>query len=83
MTLAGWINHQVPDFEGIVHRSGAAFKLFEGRLDPAKLPEQVRLLHVAVLATRNPFGGWYRVKCGEAANHGSIGVIVPGSRRKQ
>lgn len=76
MNLTRWKDGEVPDFEGIVDASGHAFTLANGRLSPAELPQHNRTLLVGVLASREIFSGRYRVKCGEAAQHGSIGVIV-------
>lgn len=72
-----WKNFEVPDLEGVVTSSGQTFEFRDGVLIGT---EQGlgwrRWLDVSVLASLEILGGRYRVSCGEASAHGSIGVIV-------
>jgi hypothetical protein len=77
MITQRWSSFEVPDIEGVVTASGAAYE-FQGialvGTDKSLVSEH--WLEVAVLATLDVYGRRYRVKCGEASAHGSIGVIV-------
>ncbi len=74
--LARWKDYEVPDFEGVIHASGNAFTFKGGSLSPCDPPKPARFLSVGVLASRELFGGQYRVRCGETTVHGSIGIVV-------
>lgn len=76
MILSRWKNHEVPDYEGIIHSTGNAFTFKSGRLSPSDPPKPSHFLSVSIMASLELFGGRYRVSCGEAAQDGSIGVIV-------
>jgi len=78
MLLNRWKSDQeVPEFYGIFTASGEAYKLNDtGFVRYTDVSEPCSFLDVVVLAKRDLYGGKYRVKCGEAMQHGSIGVIV-------
>ncbi len=76
MNLERWKEYEVPDYEGVIDASGNAFAFMNECLSPGEPPDADRFLSVEVLASHELFGGQYRVRCGEATAHGSIGVIV-------
>ena len=70
-------NEEVPDFDGILSAFGDAYEFHHtGLLKCLEALKPTGWLSVTVLASLDLYGGKYRVKCGEAAQHGSIGVIV-------
>ena len=76
MTLSRWKDYEVPDFEGIVHSSGESFAILDGNLSPIEHRKHEDFLSVGIMASRELYPSRYRVRCGEAAEHGSIGVVV-------
>ena len=78
MLVTRWKNDQeVPDIEGIVSASGTHYEFqTTGLVKSIGAIKPQEWLSVGVLAKRDLFGGRYRVKCGEATAHGSIGVVV-------
>ena len=78
MFLTRWKNSQeVPEFEGILSASGVAYEFRNTRIfECSEFSKSLTWLSVCVLASQDLYGGKYRVRCGEAAQHGSIGVIV-------
>ena len=70
-------NEEVPDFDGILVAFGDSYEFHHtGLLKCLEAPKPTGWLSVTVLASLDLYGGKYRVKCGESAQHGSIGVIV-------
>jgi hypothetical protein len=78
MLVTRWKNDQeVPDIEGIVTASGALYEFqTTGLAKSSDVIKPQEWLSVGVLAKRDLYAGQYRVKCGEATAHGSIGVVV-------
>lgn len=77
MIQAKWKEHQVPDFDGIVRASGEIYHVdAKGLKDTAAEPTPSAWLDVDVMAERVLAPWPYRIKCGEASAHGSIGVVV-------
>jgi hypothetical protein len=67
----------VRNFNGVMHSNGEIYEVQGASL--ARLhhePELGDWLNVAILAQEDLYGGQYVVKCGEALEHGSIGVVV-------
>jgi hypothetical protein len=72
-----WKNQEVRSHNGLVCTNGDIYEVHETWM--AKVHKKQELgswLNVAILAQEELYGGQYIVKCGEAAEHGSIGVIV-------
>jgi len=77
MLAAKWKELEVPDVEGITLASGERFTVDAAGLRPLSAPSETNgWLDVVVLDVADLFGGKYRVRCGEATAHGSIGVVV-------
>ena len=79
MLAAHWKNEEVPLFNGLnslVCSSGKIFSFKHNRLVSLAADQACEWVRVGVLATCNLYGGEHVVKCGEAFEHGSIGVIV-------
>jgi hypothetical protein len=78
MLVTRWKNdHEVPDIEGIVDASGRLYEFqTTGLVESIDLIKPQKWLSVGVLAKHDLYGGQYRIKCGEATAHGSIGVVV-------
>ncbi|MGK5014444.1 hypothetical protein [Janthinobacterium sp. HLS12-2] len=74
---AKWKNQEVRGYNGLVCSNGDIYDVHETWM--ARVHEKQELgswLNVAILAQEELYGGQYIVKCGEAAEHGSIGVVV-------
>ena len=74
---AKWKNQQVRSYNGLLCSNGDIYDVHETGM--AGLREKQELggwLNVAILAQEELYGGQYIVKCGEAMEHGSIGVVV-------
>ncbi|PHV18041.1 hypothetical protein GQ37_006665 [Janthinobacterium sp. BJB1] len=72
-----WKNQEVRSHNGLLCSNGDIYDVQETRM--ARVREKQELggwLNVAILAQEELYGGQYIVKCGEAAEHGSIGVVV-------
>ena len=72
-----WVSQQVRDFNGLVHAAGEIYEVRDTRM--ARVEENLEpggWLNVGILAQEALYGGQYVVKCGEALEHGSIGVVV-------
>ena len=72
-----WKNQEVRSHNGLLCSNGDLYDVHETRM--ARVREKQELggwLNVAILAQEELYGGQYLVKCGEAAEHGSIGVVV-------
>ncbi|WFR77096.1 hypothetical protein P9875_15335 [Janthinobacterium rivuli] len=72
-----WKNQEVRSHNGLLCSNGDLYDVHETRM--ARVREKQELggwLNVAILAQEELYGGQYMVKCGEAAEHGSIGVVV-------
>ncbi|MGF6118515.1 hypothetical protein ABIE30_003829 [Janthinobacterium lividum] len=72
-----WKNQEVRSYNGLVCTNGDIYEVHETWM--AKVHEEQELgswLNVAILAQEELYGGQYIVKCGEAMEHGSIGVVV-------
>ena len=85
MLTARWKNQEVPllhDSAGIFCTSGEAYEVKgNGLLMLTREPKISCWINVAVLAQQELYGGDFVVKCGEAIEHGSIGVIVLESKK--
>lgn len=72
-----WERQEVPAFEGLICAAGDFYEIQDDQLIKASGTFKVTdWLNVAVLAQKELYGGEYIVRCGEAAEHGSIGVVV-------
>ena len=74
---AKWKNQEVRGYNGLVCSNGDIYDVHETWM--ARVHEKQELgswLNVAILAQEELYGGQYIVKCGEAMEHGSIGVVV-------
>ncbi|WP_070219164.1 MULTISPECIES: hypothetical protein [unclassified Janthinobacterium] len=72
-----WKNQEVRSCIGLLCSNGDLYDVHATRM--ARVREKRELggwLNVAILAQEELYGGQYIVKCGEAAEHGSIGVVV-------
>lgn len=72
-----WKNQEVRSHNGLVCSNGDIYDVHETSM--ARVDESQDFggwLNVAILAQQELYGGQYMVKCGEAAEHGSIGVVV-------
>ena len=72
-----WKNQEVCSHNGLVCSNGDVYEVHEtwmARVDESQ--DFGGWLNVAILAQQELYGGQYMVKCGEAAEHGSIGVVV-------
>ncbi len=79
-----WKNQEVPNFNGLVCANGEIYEVQDTRM--VRAHGKLKLggwLNVAVLAEQDLYGGQYIVKCGEAFEHGSIGVVVLESLHSQ
>ena len=74
---AKWKNQEVRGYNGLVCSNGDIYDVHKTWM--ARVHEKQELgswLNVAILAQEELYGGQYIVKCGEAVEHGSIGVVV-------
>jgi hypothetical protein len=72
-----WRSQEVRNFNGVMHFNGAIYEVQGTSLDRLHHePELGDWLNVAILAQEDLYGGQFVVKCGEALEHGSIGVVV-------
>lgn len=72
-----WADLVLPYFEGLLHASGDVYELRGTELYPSKnSPEIGEWINLGINAQRTLDCGQLRVICGEASEHGSIGVIV-------
>lgn len=72
-----WRNQEVRSYNGLMCSNGDIYEVHETWM--ARVHEKQELggwLNVAILAQEELYGGQYIVKCGEAMEHGSIGVVV-------
>lgn len=72
-----WKNQEVRNYNGLMCSNGDIYEVHETGM--ARVHEKQELggwLNVAILAQEELYGGQYIVKCGEAMEHGSIGVVV-------
>ncbi len=76
MLLDRYRYEELPDFDGIVDRSNQLYFFRDSELIEYTGEEPNGTLFIVTLASRELYGGSFRVKCGEATNHGSIGWIV-------
>lgn|GEM_PF-3534098 len=84
MIAARWRNQEVPSFNGLVCANGEIYEVQDTRLVSAhEKPKLGSWLNVVVLAQEELYGGQYMVKCGEACEHGSVGVVVLESLQNQ
>ena len=72
-----WRNQEVRSHNGLVCSNGDVYDVHETSMDRVDESQDFGgWLNVAILAQEELYGGQYMVKCGEAAEHGSIGVVV-------
>lgn len=72
-----WTNQEAPQFNGMVCANGKFFEVGKTGLSEADNNwENLEWVNVAVLAQKELYGGTYLLKCGEAFEHGSIGVVI-------
>ncbi|WP_256081193.1 hypothetical protein [Massilia sp. YIM B04103] len=77
MIATKWDNQEVRSFNGLACANGDFYEVQEsGMVRVHAGQESDDWLNVAILAQEELFGGQYMVKCGEALEHGSIGVVV-------
>ena len=79
-----WKNQEVQSYNGLVCANGDMYEVHETCM--ARVHEKQQLgswLNVAILAQEELYGGQYMLKCGEAMEHGSIGVVVLESLQTQ
>lgn len=74
---AKWKNQEVRSHNGLVCSNGDIYEVHATWMARVHEPQDVGAwLNVAILAQEELYGGQYMVRCGEAAEHGSIGVVV-------
>ena len=72
-----WKHQEVRSYNGPLCTDGDIYELHDTWMAKVHEKQQLgRWLNVAILAQEEPYGGQYLVKCGEALEHGSIGVVV-------
>ncbi|MDQ4624572.1 hypothetical protein [Janthinobacterium lividum] len=72
-----WKNQEVRSYNGLVCCNGDIYEVHETSMARVReKPEIGAWLNVAILAQEELHGGQYIVKCGEAMEHGAIGVVV-------
>ncbi|MGK5023322.1 hypothetical protein [Janthinobacterium sp. RB2R34] len=77
MIIAKWQQQEVPDVNGLIDVDGALFTIGDKGLGGSGGHwDGTNWLNVAILAQVELHGGKYLVKCGEAMEHGSAGVVV-------
>ncbi|MBB3117029.1 hypothetical protein [Pseudoduganella violacea] len=77
MIATKWENQEVRSFNGLVCANGELYAVQDsGMVRVHAGQESDDWLNVAILAQKELSGGQYMVKCGEALEHGSIGVVV-------
>ena len=72
-----WMNQEVPNVNGLVLAHGELCEVgLIGSASAYGKWEEGDWLNVGILAQEELYGGRFLVKCGEACEHGSIGVVV-------
>ena len=72
-----WKSQEVRSHNGLLCSNGDLYDVQETSMVRVREKQDLGAwLNVAILAQEELYGGHYMVKCGEAAEHGSIGVIV-------
>lgn len=76
MLRAKWKEYCVADIEGLTDASGTVYSVGADGFAWSREAGTPGWLHASVLASRELFGGRYRVRVGEVSAHGSIGFVV-------
>ena len=72
-----WKNQEVRNDNGLMCSNGDIYEVHETGMARAQEKQELGgWFNVAILAQEELYGGQYIVKCGEAMEHGSIGVVV-------
>ena len=72
-----WKNQEVRSHNGLLCSNGDIYDVHETSMTRVREKQDLGgWLNVAILAQEELYGGQYIVKCGEAAEQGSIGVVV-------
>ncbi|MEG2032721.1 MAG: hypothetical protein RR376_18895 [Janthinobacterium sp.] len=72
-----WKNQEVRSYNGLLCSNGDIYDVHaSGMASVCEKQELGGWLNVAILAQEELYGGQYIIKCGEAAEHGAIGVVV-------
>lgn len=77
MPLSLWSDKQVPHVEGILCATGTIYEFAGSTLKMSSAVLDIEShLNVVILASKILSGGQFSIHCGEALEHGSIGVVV-------